>query len=1181
MKKLLIFLILLVPFLVKAQYPTKQKMGNDSSLMYAPGAISTTGGFINGRYTDTAAANLTRIRQYPGAQIVTGDTKWLRNWNATAWIQQASGNGNNGGSGSSCGFANPGYVIWDSLLVFTVTPSTYQLCCDLIIRYSATITVTLAAAHATLPRFDGIFLDSTGVVVVTGTAASAPAQPQPNGCQKVLTYILVPAASTTPSGITSHLIYDENVQLPDEWNTSNALGQNVDPDQSPVASRGYKSVYFNDAGENESIVFTTIPQISPLPYSNLYFKIKYNSFGTIIPNGLSGVNVFFTGSDTYSQNILVTHGSYGFDSTDNDWQLIVIPLSAFNFGGRGMDSLESLFMSASLFGGDANFYIDEVNLQGGVNQENDFDYFLTVSTQNGVVTATQPRDNVTFVGANGISTSASGKTVTISGTSTECGFVNPGYVTWDSLLVFTVSPARYQLCCDLVVRTTELTQITLSAADPTLARFDMIALDSTGVIVVEGTPAADPAQPQPNGCQKLLTYILIGGGSTTPDSTGCGNVARETIYDETGGTEWTPSANGGLSASFTDTDYPYHLTKDADLATLNSGQSISFLKGSTITLTDYTTLKFYIRLKSALHNRLSIAIFFNNSTDYRVTAPVILTTGQYNFDRTVVGSYQEITIPVSAFLAFNSGAPSTTVVDQLYFLAQNQNNADGIYIDYIQLQSGICQPPNTANGTVTSFSAGNLLPLFTTNVANPTTTPQLTFTQSSAAANTYYGVGGTAGVPSFLPVSNIRGQVVTILSDTTFQICSSDAVPVCDTFTVNTVDTIQIVRIISDTEIEVCGNSICDTLTVTTTTIGQPITADNGLTMSTPSNVQLGSINNTGSPLLHNSYINTLDKSLIVRTTTASANPLYVEATTGIATYGIATSGRGILGAATTGVGVYGSSTGASGYSLFGWSFGSGGVGAYVRSDLGIAVDAIAGSTVTNTVIEGNKFSRYVNSGVGADGIGQSMGFYTEADNGGTVVTNEFVSRLTTAALGSYVSEFSIKGVDNAVSSTLFTLAGSGKVTLNKYTGTTFRSVDTTTYKPLMVSTADGNVMTGYWAGSGGSLGTQSKSAFWQLPASGDTIVLWYTTAAITISSITSVNTGGSDASVTWQAYQGSSRASGTAILSGSATTTSISTAETDNTFNDATVPSGYWIWIVITAGTGTGINFTINYTND
>jgi hypothetical protein len=53
-------------------------------------------------------------------------------------------------------------------------------------------------------------------------------------------------------------------------------------------------------------------------------------------------------------------------------------------------------------------------------------------------------------------------------------------------------------------------------------------------------------------------------------------------------------------------------------------------------------------------------------------------------------------------------------------------------------------------GTVTSMSAGNLSPLFTTSVATGTTTPALSFALSNAAANTFFGNNTNASAaPSF------------------------------------------------------------------------------------------------------------------------------------------------------------------------------------------------------------------------------------------------------------------------------------------------------------------------------------------------------------------------------------------------------------------------------------------------
>ena len=63
-------------------------------------------------------------------------------------------------------------------------------------------------------------------------------------------------------------------------------------------------------------------------------------------------------------------------------------------------------------------------------------------------------------------------------------------------------------------------------------------------------------------------------------------------------------------------------------------------------------------------------------------------------------------------------------------------------------------------GTVTSFSSGNLSPLFTTSVATATTTPALSFSLSNAAGGTVFGnATGSSGAPSYTstPVLGVTG----------------------------------------------------------------------------------------------------------------------------------------------------------------------------------------------------------------------------------------------------------------------------------------------------------------------------------------------------------------------------------------------------------------------------------------
>jgi hypothetical protein len=58
------------------------------------------------------------------------------------------------------------------------------------------------------------------------------------------------------------------------------------------------------------------------------------------------------------------------------------------------------------------------------------------------------------------------------------------------------------------------------------------------------------------------------------------------------------------------------------------------------------------------------------------------------------------------------------------------------------------------SGTVTTFSAGNLGPLFTTSVANPSTTPNLSFSISTCGAHTFLGNNtGSTAAPSYVQLN--------------------------------------------------------------------------------------------------------------------------------------------------------------------------------------------------------------------------------------------------------------------------------------------------------------------------------------------------------------------------------------------------------------------------------------------
>jgi hypothetical protein len=109
------------------------------------------------------------------------------------------------------------------------------------------------------------------------------------------------------------------------------------------------------------------------------------------------------------------------------------------------------------------------------------------------------------------------------------------------------------------------------------------------------------------------------------------------------------------------------------------------------------------------------------------------------------------TVTISAKLALGS---NSTLAD-----ATGANGTNGQVLTVNSSGNPAWETPATS-GTVTSFSAGSLSPLFTTSVATSTTTPALSFALSNAAGGTLFGNNNTtSGAPAYTssPVLGIPG----------------------------------------------------------------------------------------------------------------------------------------------------------------------------------------------------------------------------------------------------------------------------------------------------------------------------------------------------------------------------------------------------------------------------------------
>jgi hypothetical protein len=325
------------------------------------------------------------------------------------------------------------------------------------------------------------------------------------------------------------------------------------------------------------------------------------------------------------------------------------------------------------------------------------------------------------------------------------GLITPGYVTWSGNgLTFDVTSAIYTI--NGVRYTSAAGSVTLTTADVTNPRYDVIAVDNTGTIVaITGTAASNPTIPQVDpATQVYLTAILVTAGATTPT-----DITQTIIYDEVTAEAYS-GTSVGVSSNFSNTTSPFHGTKSADIGSWTAGQTVTFTKNTgTALATDYTVLKAYILLKAALSSTANIRVSFLNGTT--VVSNVITLAGKYGFTKSNHSSYQNISIPISAFTF------SSTTFNKVRFTLAGTGG--GAYIDYVQFQGGIV---TTIPAEVDPFSvhvvdtAAMLSPYLRTNIAAATYRTQsqvrsdisLTTTGTSGAA-TYNNSTGVLNVPQY------------------------------------------------------------------------------------------------------------------------------------------------------------------------------------------------------------------------------------------------------------------------------------------------------------------------------------------------------------------------------------------------------------------------------------------------
>ena len=239
-----------------------------------------------------------------------------------------------------------------------------------------------------------------------------------------------------------------------------------------------------------------------------------------------------------------------------------------------------------------------------------------------------------------------------------------GNVIWRTGLTFDVTPLGYYI--DGNFYTHSGSEFTLSAADATNPRIDLVVADTSGnVSILEGTPAAEPVKPtvsEETG-QIEISFITVSANATEPD----GVTAGIDIYTENAGgpAEWDTQGFlvGSPSLTLGATTDPFSGTTHIAFTNSLAGTGIRFTSSETAdNLLAGTTDNVAFRFKFINVGRRGRITLQGYDANNAPTGPQIrLEDGTYGIDFGNSTSYQTIAVPMSDLNAY--GASEVARID--------------------------------------------------------------------------------------------------------------------------------------------------------------------------------------------------------------------------------------------------------------------------------------------------------------------------------------------------------------------------------------------------------------------------------------------------------------------------------------------------------------------------------------
>ena len=261
---------------------------------------------------------------------------------------------------------------------------------------------------------------------------------------------------------------------------------------------------------------------------------------------------------------------------------------------------------------------------------------------------------------------------------TENRLIYGGVVTWVEDYNFHVTAAGYYI--GDVFYESPAADITLSPADPSLDRIDVIYVDADGIVKVkEGTPSITPSQPGLDlGLEIGLGVVLVEAGSTEPLE-----LVQECIDDEVLG--WTPTATD-VAIDPASANTPCNGLVVAEATGASDGDALIFTRNTPFSPTaTYNVLKLQIKPKSDWSTDLSD----NHSLKIQFRLAGVNVGAEVTVENGVLFDPTDLTCQTIAISMINFGIPVTSQVDNIKITVESSNGTFGWFIDALCLQGGV------------------------------------------------------------------------------------------------------------------------------------------------------------------------------------------------------------------------------------------------------------------------------------------------------------------------------------------------------------------------------------------------------------------------------------------------------------------------------------------------------------